>query len=64
MVNLRSSERFYTPGNEPRNVWPGTLINSEIVSKNYDFYIVSQQSTKGTIVPNHYSVIYNNGSKL
>ena len=46
-----------------RNVPPGTLIGSQVVSKNYDFYIVSQQSTKGSIVPNHYKVIYCN-SKL
>ena len=25
----------------------------------YDFYIMSQQSNKGSSVPNHYKVIYN-----
>ena len=64
MVNLRNSERFFTLGNEARNVPPGTLINAQIVSNNYDFYIVSQQSTKGSIVPNHYKVIYSKESKL
>ena len=58
MINLRNSERFFTLGNEIRNVSPGTLINSEIVSKFYDFYIVSQTSNRGSIVPNHYTVIY------
>ena len=57
MVNLRNSERFFTAENNPRNVFPGTLVSSTIVSKNYDFFIVSQQSNKGSIVPNHYKVI-------
>ena len=63
MVNLRNSERFFSAGQEARNVPPGTLINSKVVSKHYDFFIVSQQSTKGSIVPNHYKVIHTN-SKL
>lgn len=57
MVNLRNSERFFTAENNPRNVAPGTLVSSTIVSKNYDFFIISQQSNKGSIVPNHYKVI-------
>jgi aubergine len=57
MVNLRNSERFFTAENVPRNVPPGTLVSSTIVSKNYDFFIVSQQSNKGSIVPNHYKII-------
>lgn len=60
MVNLRNSERFFTPGHDIKNVSPGTLVNSCIVSKAYDFFIVSQQSTKGSVVPNHYKVIYSN----
>ncbi len=41
----------------------GTLINSDIVSENYDFFLISQQSNKGSTVPNHYKVIFNT-SKL
>ena len=63
MVNLRNSERFFTTDAVPRNVYPGTLISSTLVSNNYDFYIVSQQSRAGTVVPNHYKVITCN-SKL
>ncbi len=33
------------------------------MSDDYDFYIMSQHSNKGTTVPNHYKVIYTN-SKL
>ena len=64
MVNLRNSERFFTDsGPEVRNVFPGTLVSNTIVSPHYDFFIVSQQSFKGSIVPNHYRVIYST-SKL
>ncbi len=56
MVNTKTSERFFTENGE--NVKAGTLINSEVVSKDYDFYLVSQNSNRGCIVPNHYKVIY------
>ena len=59
MINLKNSERFFTVGNEIRNVFPGTIVTSDVVSKKYDFYIVSQQS-RGSTVPNHYRVIYSN----
>lgn len=45
------------------NATPGTLVSSCVVSNNYDFFIVSQQSTKGSVVPNHYKVIFSS-SKL
>jgi aubergine-like protein len=61
MVNTKTSERFFTENSE--NVRAGTLINSEVVSNDYDFYLVSQNSNRGCIVPNHYKVIFNN-SKL
>jgi hypothetical protein len=48
---------------EAKNVPAGTLITQSIVSEFYDFYLVSQYSTKGSTVPNHYRVIYTN-SKL
>ena len=65
MVNLRNTERFFTVGHEARNVPPGTLINSGVVSNDYDFFIVSQDSTRGSVVPNHYKVIFSdNDSKL
>ena len=60
MVNLRNSARFFSAGQEARNVPPGTLINSKVVSKNYDFFIMSQQSTKGSTGPTYYKVIHTN----
>lgn len=62
LVNLRNSERFFSPSLTD-NALPGTLVNNCVVSNNYDFFIVSQQSTKGSVVPNHYKVIYST-SKL
>jgi len=56
MVNLRNSERFFTTDHS-NNVKPGTLVSSGIVSKNYDFFIISQQSRGGCSIPNHYKVI-------
>jgi hypothetical protein len=58
MVNVKTSERFFTEGDNVRNVPAGTLVASEIVTNYYDFYVVSQGSNKGATVPNHYRVIY------
>ena len=58
MVNVKTSERFFTEGSQTRNVPAGTVVASEIVSKEYDFYVVSQNSNRGSIVPNHYKVIH------
>jgi len=58
MVNVKTSERFFTEGDNVRNVPAGTLISSEIVSNYYDFYVVSQASNRGSTLPNHYKVIY------
>jgi hypothetical protein len=61
MVNLKTSERFFMGSKDnASNVPAGTLVNKELVSPNYDFFIVSQQSNKGSAVPNHYRVIFSN----
>jgi aubergine len=63
MINVKTNERFFVEeGNSFRNVNAGTLVAEELVSNNYDFYIMSQQSNKGTTVPNHYKVIYSNST--
>lgn len=36
----------------------GTLVNEGMVSENYDFFLVSQHSNRGSTVPNHYRVIH------
>jgi hypothetical protein len=58
LVNVRTSERFFTEGDNARNVPAGTLIASDIVTNYYDFYVVSQASNRGSTVPNHYRVVY------
>lgn len=63
MVNVKNSERFFVQEGEFRNVPAGTLISEGMVSENYDFFLISQQSNRGSTVPNHYRVIYNE-SKL
>lgn len=64
MVNTKTNERFFSQDHSgAKNVQAGTLVSDDIVSENYDFYLVSQFSTRGSIVPNHYKVIYSN-SKL
>ena len=58
LINGKTSERFFSPGGQISNVPAGTLIAKDVVSKDYDFFIVSQRANKGTSVPNHYKVIY------
>lgn len=63
MVNVKSNERFFTDHEQARNVPAGTVIASDVVSNLYDFYVVSQNSNKGSTVPNYYRVIFSD-SKL
>ncbi|XP_031505883.1 uncharacterized protein LOC116268319 [Nymphaea colorata] len=59
MVNVRNCERFFASNHGIyRNVPAGTLVSENFVSNNYDFFLVSQQATKGTMIPNHYRVVY------
>ena len=59
MINVKTNERFFVDNNgKTMNVPAGTLVCQGLVSPNYDFYFMSQQSNRGTTVPNHYKVIY------
>jgi len=58
MVNVKTNERFFSETGKTSNVPAGTLVSQGLVSKNYDFYLISQYSNRGTTVPNHYKVIY------
>lgn len=61
MINVKTNERFFLEDRgQTKNVNAGTVINRDLVSVNYDFYIVSQQSTRGSTVPNHYKIIFSN----
>lgn len=58
MVNVKTSERFFTESERANNMPAGTVVANDIVSKDYDFYVVSQASNRGSTVPNHYRVVY------
>ena len=61
MVNTKTSERFFLNDNRgTQNVQAGTIVADDIVSENYDFYLVSQGSNRGSTVPNHYKVVHSN----
>ncbi|XP_014605290.1 PREDICTED: protein aubergine-like isoform X2 [Polistes canadensis] len=58
IVNKRVNSRlFYRDGNPPS----GTIVDDVITSRvKYDFFIVSQHVTQGTVTPTSYSVIDDN----
>lgn len=59
MINVKTNERFFGEREgKASNPPAGTLICQGLVSQNYDFYLISQESRKGTAVPNHYKVVY------
>lgn len=59
LVNTKTNERFFqSMGNGVKNVPAGTIVSENIVSNNYDFFMISQFATRGSTVPNHYKVIY------
>ena len=59
LANTKTNERFFqVQGNNIKNVPAGTIVSENVVSKNYDFFMVSQFANKGSTVPNHYRVIY------
>lgn len=61
MVNTKTNERFFLNDHSgAKNVQAGTIVADDIVSENYDFYIVSQGSNRGSTVPNHYKVVFSN----
>jgi aubergine-like protein len=41
------------------NPFYGTLINTDVVSNYYDFYLIAQNCNRGTAKPTYYKVIYN-----
>lgn len=49
---------FYFDENLYRNPPSGTLIDTTIVSRNYDFYLIAQNVQRGTATPTHYKVVY------
>ena len=59
MINLKNSERFFEKRQDRvENVKAGLLVSDTLVSEDYDFFLVSQKSNRGTTVPNHYKVVF------
>jgi aubergine-like protein len=60
VIDKKTTQKFFGSYNgNASNPQAGTLISSDLVSENYDFYLMSQFSTRGTTVPTYYKVIYN-----
>jgi len=57
-LEKRASEKFFMQETEFRNPPFGTVVDTTVVSKNYDFYLTSQNVTRGTATPIHYRVVY------
>uniref|UniRef100_A0A8C6F053 Piwi like RNA-mediated silencing 3 n=1 Tax=Marmota marmota marmota TaxID=9994 RepID=A0A8C6F053_MARMA len=60
VVKKRINTRFFLKHNRRLgNPAPGTVVDMMVTREQwYDFYIVSQSSTVGTVTPTHYNVIY------
>ncbi|KAM4855358.1 piwi-like protein 3 [Urocitellus parryii] len=60
VVKKRINTRFFLQHNRKLgNPAPGTVVDMMVTRQQwYDFYIVSQSSTVGTVTPTHYNVIY------
>ncbi|KAM9391772.1 piwi-like protein 1 [Pholidichthys leucotaenia] len=60
VVKKRINCRFFARGkNEVVNPAPGTVVDTEVTRPEwYDFYIVSQAVTTGSVSPTHYNVVY------
>jgi hypothetical protein len=59
IVDKNASQKvFNDAGGKIVNAPWGTLINTGIVTNNYDFYLISQGGGIGTVKPGYYKVIY------
>nr|Q2Q5Y8.1 RecName: Full=Piwi-like protein 2; AltName: Full=SMEDWI-2 [Schmidtea mediterranea]ABB77338.1 PIWI-like protein 2 [Schmidtea mediterranea] len=55
IVKKRVGTKLFNRGNNPN---PGTVVDKEIVKPNfYEFFLVSQRTTKGTATPTNYNVL-------
>ena len=65
IVNKRISQRFFSEDSSGNLINPpsGCLINSNVVesesNKEFDFYLIPQNTTQGCALPTHFYVPYN-----
>ena len=57
-ANKSSKQKFFLQGRNIANPGYGTLVNSKVVSKNYDFYLIAQHCNRGTVKPVHFKVLF------
>lgn len=57
-ANKHSKQKFFSTNRNISNPGFGTLVNNKVVSKFYDFYLISQHCNRGTVKPIHYKVLY------
>ena len=63
ILDKHSKQKFFL--NKNRNIANplyGTLVNTKAVSKNFDFYLISQHCNRGTVKPAYYRVLYNDST--
>lgn len=59
ILDKNSSQKFFIEkGRDVVNPYSGTLINSEAVGKNFEFYLIAQVCNRGTAKPTFYKVAY------
>merc|ERR1712110_390143 len=61
-VNKRIDDRFFLDGKENPN--PGTITSSDVTSNNFEFFLVAQNVTCGTVTGTKFFVIHNENTGL
>lgn len=64
VVNKRINQRMFTEDRQFQNPEPGTILDHSLVENNdsnkqFDFFLVPQQTTQGCVTPVHYFVCLN-----
>lgn len=61
IVDKNVNQKLFKVMNDGKAANPsfGMLVNSDIVTANYDFYMIAQHCNMGTVKPAYYKVIYN-----
>merc|ERR1712087_867605 len=61
-VNKRIDDRFFLDGKESPN--PGTIISGDVTSKHFEFFLVAQNVTCGTVTGTKFFVICDENTGL
>jgi aubergine-like protein len=64
VVSKRINTRFFAGSKErPENPPCGTVVDNTVtLSERFDFFLVSQKVTQGTVSPTNFNVIYNSSN--